>query len=371
MLAKFFDMPVQTNGSFSALSDCHLFDTNRIISYSYTKRFAKSGEFALTLPFLPELLSALKINGILTIDGDWLWIQDIAYNGQTISVSGKDCKGFLESRISLYSDPQHVGTDGYDVATGTTAQCIKHYLDNNCIGLTGNAAARNLPISWAGGASGTANDSYMARLEYLSDVVTKLCEDAEIGYDITFSQAAGGLVFVTLAGTDRSRGQSVNPRVIFSLRHRNIISQSSEHGVSDLLNVIYCTDPDGYTGKAKRDSTEAAGLARRECNVGVSVGISDPLFEKYGLQEVVDNTETHSFTVSPAYVDAYGTEYELGDIVTLLDDYTSDFYNVRITEASKEYSAGEKKLSLTFGKSKQKVFQKLVNGFLSGTAKRR
>ena len=158
MFAKLFDMPVQTNGSFTPLSDCHLLDTNRIAAYSYTKRFAKSGEFSLVMPFLTELLSALKLNGIISIDGDWLWIQDISYDGQTISVSGKDCKGFLESRICLYADPQHVGTAGYDVATGTTAQCIKHYLDNNCIGLTGMDAVRNLPFSWAGGASGTESD---------------------------------------------------------------------------------------------------------------------------------------------------------------------------------------------------------------------
>lgn len=370
MLAKFFDMPVQTNGSFTPISDCHLLDTNRIVSYSYTKRFTKSGEFALTLPFLPELLNALKLNGIITIDGDWLWIQDIVYDGQTISVTGKDCKGFLESRISLYSDPQHTGTDGYDVATGTTAQCIKHYLDNNCIGLTGSDAARNLPFSWVGGADGTTSDSYMARLEYVSDIVTKLCEDAEIDYDITYSTTAGGLVFVTTAGTDRTQNQSAVPRVIFSLRHRNIVSQSSEHGVTDLLNAVYCTDPDGYTGLANRGQ-EAEGLARRECNVGVSVAISDTLFEKYGLQEVADNVETHSFTVSPAFTDAYGTDYALGDLVTLLDDYTGDFYNVRITEATKEYSAGEKKLTLTFGKSRLKAFQKLVNGFITNTARRR
>ena len=80
--------------------------------------------------------------------------------------------------------------------------------------------------------------------------------------------------------------------------------------------------------------------------------------------------ESHSFTIEPT-VSGYGTDYTLGDYVTILDDYTGNLYKRQITEVTKSYSQGQKSIALTFGTPKQKPLQKLVNSFISGTARRR
>ena len=358
MFAKIFKPPTLT----STFTDDFLFATDRISSYEYTKRWTKSGDFTLVCPFDKEILNALKLNGIICFDNDWLWIQNISYDGKQISVTGKDTKAFLETRVVL---PDDTGFEGYSSVSGTTAECIKNYLDKNCISpLDTN---RRLPIVFKGGAVGLQNDNYMARFEYLSDIITNLCDNADIGFDIRGRLASKGFEFITLKGADRSFNQSNSNRVILSARWSNVLSQQFEHGVDNLLNAIYGTDSNNYSRLVQ---TSANGLSRRECNISVSVSTTDTWFEKYALNEVKDNIETHSFEIAVPFGD-YGQDYILGDTVTVKDDFTGDLYNRKITEVTKNYSNGQKNISLVLGQQKQKPFQKIVNNLLNQTQKRR
>lgn len=379
MFLRFFDALTLTlsGGNWNTFSDAHLFDTDTMIEYSYTKRWSKVGEFSLSLPFRNETLSSIRVNGFIqakddmTNETDWLWIQNVTYDGKKITVSGKDAKGLLDTRIAVYGDTQHKGTEGYDVASGNTKVCIRHYLNSHAI--SPSDAARKLPIRHIVGTVGLSEDSYMARFEYLSDIVSELCDGAEIGYDLQVQNLyTQGFVVVLSEGDRRDFGQSDNPRVIFSLRHRNITSQNFSHGVSDLFNAIYATDSEGYTGEVSRGSTPSSGLSRRECNITVSsVGFADDWFDKYALEQVKDNVETHHYTIDVGVSSGYGTDYSLGDTVTILDDYTDNRFNARITEVTKTYSTGSRKITLVLGQQKQKPLEKIVNDFMSGTARHR
>lgn len=369
MFAKFFSAPTYSNSAWSTFQNSFLLATDEIIEYSYTKRWSSVGEFTMALPYNDELLVQLTINGIITYDGDWLLVQGISHNGQTITLTGKDCKGFLDLRLTEYGSSV-AGAEGYDVVSGTTAECIKHYLDSNAI--SPSSDARKLPLSWHSGATGLAFDSYMARLEYLSEVVNKLCDGADIGYDVIGFRNL--YEFTLLQGTDRSFNQSAHPRVIFTPSWGNVRSMTFEHGVDELYNVIYAVDTNDVTSLISRDSTTPSGVMRRECTVSVGVSSTDPTtsgyFDKYALERVVDNVETHSYTIEPS-VSGYGTDYVLGDIVTVLEPGTGNKYNATITEATKTYAQGRQDITITLGKQKKKPLQKIVNDLISGTARRR
>ena len=358
MFAKFFSSPSMV----SCFSDDFTLATDKIISYEYTKRWSKSGDFSLTMPFGREFLKALFLNGIIYFDTDWLWIQNISYDGKQISVTGKDTKAFLETRIAI---PDNTGFEGYSSIEGTTAECIKNYLDKNCISPVDEN--RRLPIIFKGGPVGLQNDNYMARFEYLSDVVTNLCDNADIGFDIRGRLASKGFEFITLKGADRSFNQSKSNRVILSAKWGNILSEKFEHGVDNLLNAVYGTDNNNYS---RIVTTSANGLSRRECNISVGVSTTDTWFEKYALNEVKDNIETHSFEIAVPFGD-YGQDYILGDTVTVKDDFTGDLYSRKITEVTKNYINGQRNISLVLGQQKQKPFQKIVNNLLNQTQKRR
>ena len=358
MFAKIFKPPNLTR----TFTDDFLFATDRISSYEYTKRWTKSGNFTLVFPFDKEILNALNLNGIIYIDGDWLFIQNVSYNGRQITVTGKDCKAFLETRIAI---PNNTGYTGYSSISGTTAQCIEYYLNLNCINPVD--VSRKLPLMFAGGTAGISNDSYMARFEYISDIVTAMCENAGIGYDIRGNITKNGFKFYTLKGVDRSFNQTENPRVIFSSHWRNVISQSFEHGVDNLLNAVYATDVDEVSQLV---ATSASGISRRECNVNVGISHTDSWFEKYALKEIKDNVKTESFDIAVPFSN-YGTDYELGDIVTVKDDFAGGFYNRAIAEVTKSYSSGQRSISLVLGIPKQKPVQKLVNNLINKTQQRK
>lgn len=373
MYAKFFKAPTYSSSSqsWSEFTNDRLFATDRIVSYEYTKRFTRPGNFSMILPFDEGVLNKLEINGTIFYDGDWLWMQGISYDSKTITLTGTDAKGLLGTRISLYSDPQVSGGQGYDIATGTTKACIQHYVENN--GKAGTClTGRELPITSFAGADGLTDDSYMARLEYLSDLVAALCENAGIGYEVEGLLSAAGFRLKTVQGVDRSFSQNERPRVIFSPKRRNVRSMSFEHGVDNLYNVVYGVDSNESVGVTYRDAGGYVPLARRECTVSVSeVTVSDPLFDKYALHQVEDNLATQSCTVDAAVSGGYGTAYHLGDIVSVQDIYTDNMMSYQITEVTKSYASGQQNITLVFGTPKQKPLQKIVNGFLSGTLKRR
>ena len=379
MFAKFFKMPTysNTNNQWYGFDHDRILVADKIVRYEYTKRFTKVGRFEMVLPFDKAFISVLELNGTIYYDNDWLWIQSIQYDGKTITLSGMDMKGLLETRVSLYADQHIEGGQGYDIATGTTKACIKHYLDGNAV--SPSNVKRILPIyadangAVIAGTDGLSSDSYMARLEVLSDIIAKLCENAGIGYDVSGRLSGWGFQVSTMEGANRSHDQDTVPRVIFSVKHRNVRSLVCEHGVSDLYNSVYAVDSNEIVKMVNRDSTQAARVLRRECTVTVgtsSTGDDADYFDKYVLREVADNVESHSFTIEPT-VSGYGTDYTLGDYVTILDDFTGNLYKRQITEVTKAYSAGQQTLSLVFGTPKQKPLQKLVNSFCSGTARKR
>ena len=368
MFAKFFQMPYFDNGHAVSFNNLFTFATDRIVELSCTRRFTKIGEFSLVLPFEKDYLSGIKLNGIIYIDGLWLWIRSVTYDGKRITVSGQDCKGLLGLRVALPAASAQSGAEGYDVYSDKTAKVIAHYVENNLI--RPEDTDRKIPMSIENlTVYGKNSDSYMARFEYISDIVAELCEGAEIGWDVIGHLGSSGFGLQILGGTDRSWSQNVNPRVIFSPKHRNVRSYSFEHGVTDLKNVIYGTDPNGYTQTVYRSGTPE-GLSRCECNVSVSVNTGDMYFKDYALDQVSDNVETHSYTLDTA-ASGYGTEYFLGDIVSVWDEATGDIYNGRITEVTTSISAGQKSVTVVLGTQRLRPLQKINNSLLSGTAGRR
>lgn len=396
MFAKFFSPLIHGTSDWPTLQQNFLFATNEVVEYSYTKRWSSVGEFSMVLPYSDELLGQLTINGTITYDGDWLFVQGISHNGDTITLTGKDCKGLLDLRVTEYGGTSVAGAEGYDVVSDTTAQCVKHYLDANAV--ISNAdieayiqahmptateeeknatraamKARRLPVSWSSqSVTGLVSDSYMARLEYLSEVISKLCDGADIGYDVT-GDYNGVFSFRLLQGTNRSFSQSSNARVIFTPSWGNVRSMTFEHSVDELYNMIYAVDVNESTSPIPRGDVPS-GVARRECTVSVSVSSTDPstagYFNKYALEQVESNVETHSYTIEPS-VSGYGTDYTLGDIVTVLEPGTGNKYNATITEVTKTYAQGRQDITITLGTQKKKPLQKIVNDLISGTARRR
>lgn len=353
MIIKVFGYPTD-NGNFQ---DEFLLSTNQFVSYEYTKKWVGTGNFTLVLPLSKDFLKIVE-NCILCIDNDWLFVNNVKHNEKQIEVSGTDLNGFLDLRITAFGKTQVSGADGYDVVKGTTGECINHYINNNAV--NPEDSNRKLPRLVIGKtARGKEKDSYMARLRPLSEVVGNLCLNSTIGYEITADISQNKFVFNTLTGTDRSIEQSDNNYVILSQKRNNLYSATYERGNEDLLNAIYATGAD-VTQTVYRDNNTPSGILRRECAVDVSVeSVAD--IKDYALNAVSGNIANNSYELDVAAIDDYGIKYKLGDYVTVKDCITGQTWTAQIVEATKTYSATEKKIKLTLGDAKTKLLNKIQN----------
>lgn len=355
MLLKVFSYPTET-GTFQ---DEFRFQTDRIISYTYTKKFAGTGNFTLVLPVTKQNIEKIIEDYILYIDGDWLLVNNIKRDREHIIITGTDLNGFLDMRITVIGVKSIRGIyDDYDPMKGTTDSCVAHYLIRNAT--EPEDAERKIPRLVIGQrVQGKENDNYLARLQPLSEVVSDLCKGATVGYEIVGDFDSNNFIFNMLAGTDRSIGQSVHEPAVFSKKRGNLLSEEYEHGNENLVNAVYATGAD-ITTVVYRDYDIPRGIKRKEAAIDVSVDtVAD--IEDYARNQTSGNISNDSYNVDIRAVDDYGIAYTLGDYVTVKDSITGQIWTAQIAEVTKTISAADKKISLVIGEAKTKLLNKIQN----------
>lgn len=338
-----------------------LFATQDINSYDYTKRWAKVGNFTLTLPYDKTYVKKLLMNDFIEYDGDWLFIEDINYNNQNIILSGHDCKQLVYLRISALGSL----SEQFDGKTGTTAQCIEYFLDKNMISPVDSV--RELPIHFKSGAVGLADDGYMTKLENVGDIVEKLCNSAGIGYEVKGNLSHDYFTFQLKNTVDKSRNQSENTRVIFSAERQNVTSISFEHDETNLYNAITAQGAGTIEVVYRDNNNIPQGIARRECALEVNVNSVSEI-RKAALLAAEDNIDTHTYNLGTFSGD-YGTKFSLGDIVSVKDEATANYFSDVITEVHMNRNAENQNIQITLGRQKPKLLNKIVKNMLNGIGK--
>lgn len=351
---------------------------DEVISYDVTRKWCGSGSFSIVLPLTERNLTVLQVGYILAVDGmtvnaDWLIINEVSYDTQSckITVTGKDLNSLLSLRRTVFGSEQEAGAQGYDIVSGTTAECVEHYLDNNMISPVDTERTMPHFTFLSSSAAGIQNDSYMSRLEDLEMVVEDLCSNANLGYRI-YGRAANNwddYVFRLLQGTDRSVEQSSNPVVILSGVFQNIVGANFTHSVNNYYNAAYATGANDITQTVYRDSNTPVGYSRRETAIDVGdVGVSD--IRQYALYQLRDNIAVSSVSVNICE-GIYGSKFTLGDTVTAQDDLTGNLFTGVVTEVQKSISGTAQKTSITLGSGSQKLLNRIVTGIYNGTIRRR
>lgn len=361
-----------------------LFATQDIHSYDYTKRWAKVGNFTLTLPYDKTYVKKLLMNDFIEYDGDWLFIENISYDNRNIILSGHDCKQLVYLRISALGS----FSEQFDGTTGTTAQCIEYFLNKNMISPADSV--RKLPIHFESGAVGLADDGYMTKLENVGDIVEKLCNSAGIGYEVKGNLSHDYFTFQLKNTVDKSKNQSERARVIFSAERQNVTSISFEHDETNLYNAITAqgagtlevayrdkdnnplippepSDPNYQDKLNEYQAKIPQGIARRECALEVNVN-SIGKIRKAALLAAEDNIDTHTYNLGTFSGD-YGTKFSLGDIVSVKDDATGNYFSDVITEVHFSMNAESQHIEIALGRQKPKLLNKIVKNMLNGIGK--
>lgn len=373
MIIHVFDPFTESGESFD---DVYSHTITTAISYDAKFYASAIGEFTLTLPLTEQRVYPNQVlnlrHGVLS---HWLLVRSVSTSStdsaEEMVVSGTDLKGLLSQRITLYSSKaQDSGTFGYDVVQGSTSECCEHYLNNNLINPVDSE--RRMPnLIFESTTEGKTSDTYMSRFELVSDVVQKLCDDADICWDVVGDYERNCYKVVLWKGTDRSSEQTNRQQVIFSRNRRNTSQLSYELSNSEEKNAFYATKSggtlvsDAMTTLILRNSKVPKGYERREMQLNVSCdSVAD--VEKYALHDVGDYVENEALKFELADPGGFGVDYYLGDRVSALDEFLNKKLSERITAVSLQIGTDTYDISVTLGSTvpgiMNKIQRKIKNG---------
>jgi len=337
-------------------------------SMQWIRRYHTAGEFELHIPVTRETSKLLQRENLIVKGDEAGIIESIRYTfdgktqGEVIQVNGHLLAGYCARRI-LWGTVSHYDNEE-DVMVALAVPAIAQ----------GARAVQGLTVAPSGGWGVVV--SYQSDNENLLDALAGLSEASGIGFRVDFNEA--GLTFRTYKGMDRSAGQSINPRAIFSREFENILSQEYGEDARKHANVALVTHTKQEetitttvgtaTGRARYELAVRAGQVDRDKD-GNDIPPAQQLIlmaeqgrETLKSLEVVRALEARA---DPAGNLVYKQHYDLGDIVTVDAPSWGVAMDVRITEIKEIYEAGGCSLELTFGKGNM-TFKDIVRWYSNG-----
>lgn len=184
----------------------------------------------------------------------------------------------------------------------------------------------------------------------LGEAVEEICQTYGYGFDvnlIAIDRASGryNLSFWMYEGKDRSLDQTENVPVIFSRDFENLISSDYLENGADYASIAYVAGEG--EGDARKILTVGGGegLDRFEVWVDsrntssndgtIPAAVYRAMLKQEGNEALAEHAVSSEFNaeVEPNGIYTYGTDYDLGDVVTVITDYSAP-QRVRISEVT-------------------------------------
>ena len=328
-------------------------------SLQWIRRYSVCGEFELHCSLNLENLALLARGNVVWKQGDpeagYIEYRQMAQDTdgkETLIVKGKFLSGYLNRRIVW----------GQELLQSTAEAAMRTLVTNHAIDPTdANRIIPNLVLGTSGGFAPTVE--YQTSYKNLQDEIENLCGLSELGYRVRFDAANKQMLFEVYAGLDRTSGQSVNPRAIFSQEYENVLSQQ----YTDSLNNFRNTALVGGMGEGAARSLVAIGAstgldrfemfvdAKDLTNVVDEVDLTDPEYTATlvdrGNSKLAETAEIQTFdsTINLNANLVYKTDFDLGDIVACVSKKWGITLDSRITEITEIYEESGQSVNVTFG----------------------
>lgn len=319
-------------------------------SFIWTERYNEYGDFELYLGANDPSIQYLQI-GYYLVKRDTtraMVIESIEYefdaeSGSHVTITGRSLESVLDRRI-VWSQT---------VINDTIQNGIKTLLNDAIISPTNtDRQISNFTFSESTDtsiASLTVDTQYTG--ENLYDVISELCKTNNIGFKIIFDDNFN-FVFSLYNGVNRSYQQTENSYVIFSSTFDNLISSDYIESNSTYKNVALVGGEGEGSAQKFASSGSGTGLTRRETYVDASSissstdsgTISTDEYTKLLVEkgdaalEEAKYTKTFDGEMDTKEVFVYHQDFEIGDIVEILDMYGHEATS-RITEMIQSMSS--------------------------------
>lgn len=337
-------------------------------SLIWIRRFHTAGSFELHCPATSYNINTLIRNNLV-------WKQDskevgiIEYRNlsmdmkgrETLKVMGRFFTSVLDRRI-FYTTEQYTNKQ--------VEVIMRSMVDRNCINTD---ARRKLPITL-----GSLNN-FPERIDYqksygnLLEELSILSQTTGIGFFIRTDLEQKKHYFETYKGIDRSIAQSTNSHVIFSRDYDNLFNQEYIDDVNNLrTTALVAGEGEGADRVLVEVEGNYSGLDRYELFVDArdlqrevdDIILPDEeyrnLLTQRGLEKLSEYKDIQTFEgriVTNNY--KYKEDFDLGDIVTVIDKRWNVVVNTRITEITEIYENGRIEIIPTLGNSIPTILDKI------------
>lgn len=297
----------------------------------WTTRYYKPGDFELYLPATTETLNLIKRDYYLIRDDDFtqaMIIENIQITtnfeeGNFLTVTGKCLKSILNRRIIWKQT----------TVTGNVETCIRKLITENAISPTiPERKINNLILGAALGVTDTMNSQYTG--DNLGDVISKICINYGLGYDILLDLDEKQFIFILYKGSDRSYNQSKNPFIVFSNEFDNLLSTNYTNNNENYKNVALVAGEGEGLDRKTFTVGNASDLKRYELfvdsrdsstkgNETMTEDEYNAILSEKGKEALTETIITESIEgeLEPHYTYKFNRDYFLGDIVEVVNEY--------------------------------------------------
>lgn len=206
--------------------------------------------------------------------------------------------------------------------------------------------------------------NWMCRYEQLDNVLQEISEYCDIGWEVfpVFSESDKYLAFNVVPGVDRSCSQSINSSVIISKDFDSASDITYSVDVSGYKNIAYAA---GKGENAERtvlpvtnDTATPSGYDRFECfedcgSLEVAETSEHISLEDEGKHKLLDYPKEEMLTATLTTTGTFvcGKDYDLGDLVTVIDRDFSVNQDMRLIEIEECYEPAKMQIRGVLGSS--------------------
>jgi hypothetical protein len=319
----------------------------------WTRRYSHCGSFELKAIATPKNTELLRLC-------HYLWKSDdeeagiiefrelAAPDRETIHVSGRFATSFLGRRIVW----------GTETLTGDLSACVWQLLGNHLIHPS-NPARRIDGIAFSSPVLGIPVQTQTSYRNLL-DVVTGLCDAAEVGIKMAFDPAGGPLRMSLYHGGIT--------QAVFSRDYENVIDQVYTQSLAGYANAALIGGEGEGSERVFIDIANETGEDRYELFVDAKDLREEDFGGEYedallfrGEAKLRERAMIHAFdaSVNPHGNLAYKQDYDLGGVVRVLSPRWNLDMTARITEVEESYDADGRSLRVVFGKQALSLIQRL------------
>jgi len=340
-------------------------------SLRWIRRYHKSGEFELHCALNSDTLNLLQRENIICKKGDdeagYIETRRLRIDStgqELLEIKGKFLTSYLRRRINW----------GQLIFNGKTEELMRKLVNDNCISPT-NRALPNLIL----GSLKNFDDTIQYQDSYgnILDCLESLSNTSDLGFRNILDINKRKIIFEVYKGIDRTVDNGVIAPCIFSRDFENLLEQEYFDSLNNYKNTALIAGAGEGKDRKLTSIEEGQGLNRYELYVDArdlqntktvnneEVSIPDneyiPMLLQRGKEKLAECYEVQTFSskINTQGNNIYKKDFDLGDIVTIVDKKWGIQVDTRITEVEEVYEGGKVEINPTFGNNIPTIIDKI------------